>query len=57
MRGLRPDYLMDALYFLKVYPTESMSSAFSGRDEKTVRQWNWRIIIAIADLADVVSKN
>lgn len=46
----KPIHLLDALYFLKVYPTESVHAAFSGADEKTLRKWNWKIIEAIAEL-------
>jgi len=44
----RPKYLMDALFFLRVYSTEAATAVFCGRDEKTLRKWNWRIVKAIA---------
>lgn len=50
MSGWHPTHLLDALYFLKVYPTESVHAAFAGKDEKTLRKWNWKVIEAIAEL-------
>lgn len=50
MSGWKPVDVLDALYFLKVYPTEHVQSAFAKKDEKTLRKWNWKIVEAIADL-------
>jgi hypothetical protein len=55
MKKWRPEHLLDALYFLNVHPTESMSSSFAGKDEKTVHKWNWIVIQAIAEMDDWVS--
>lgn len=50
LRGWKPEYLLNALFFLKIYASEEVNAGFAGQDEKTVRKWNWKILEAIADL-------
>jgi len=48
IKGWRPKYLLDALFFMKGYYTERQASIFCNRDEKSLRKWNWAIATAIA---------
>jgi hypothetical protein len=57
--GGRPEHLLWALYFLKVYPKQgpgySTVGASNGAiDPKTHRKWAWAFIKAISKLVDVV---
>ena len=57
--GGRPEHLLWALYFLKVYPKQgpgcSVVGASNGAvDPKTHRKWVWAFIEAISELVDVV---
>ena len=46
-------HLMNALLFLKLYPTEkTLSVLTAGRDAKTNRKWIWKVIAAISELED-----
>lgn len=48
--GVKPQHLLWALLFLKVYATESVHcSLVGGADEKTFRKWTWIFVHAIAD--------
>jgi len=42
--------LLSALMWLKTYLTETQMSYISGHDMKTLRQYNWKYVNAIADL-------
>lgn len=48
--GWRPKHLLDALFFVKGCCTERQAAAFCGRDEKSLRKWNWKIADAVAGL-------
>lgn len=48
--GWKPYHLLDALFFLKVYPSEDCGCTFARCDAKTLRKWNWKVIEAISDL-------
>jgi len=37
---VRPHHLLDVLFFLYKYPTESLQALITGADEKTLRKWN-----------------
>lgn len=50
LAGIKPHNLLDALFFLKVYATESVHALLVSTDEKTLRKWNWRILEAIASM-------
>ena len=57
--GGRPEHLLWALYFLKVYPKQgpgcSVVGASNGAvDPKTHQKWVWAFIKAISELVDVV---
>jgi hypothetical protein len=58
-RGGRPEHLLWALHFLKVYPMQSQGCAVVGAsngtvDAKTHRKWVFAFIDAIAKLIDIV---
>jgi hypothetical protein len=58
-RGGRPEYLLWALYFMKVYPKQGpgcldVGASAGAVDPKTHRKWVWAYIEAIAELVDVV---
>ena len=44
MRKWKPVDLLDALYFMKCCPTAHANAMACGRDEKTLRKWNWEVI-------------
>ncbi|KAJ3117946.1 hypothetical protein HK098_006075 [Nowakowskiella sp. JEL0407] len=48
--GSKPEHLLYALLFLKLYDTEHAHHAITGSDEKTFRKWTWIFIELIADL-------
>jgi len=48
LQGWRPKCLLDGLHFLKTHGTESATATFCGRDEKTLRKWNWLVAAALA---------
>jgi len=48
LHGWQPKFLLDGLHFLKTYGTESTMATFCGRDEKTLRKWNWLVANALA---------
>ena len=50
IKGWKPKYLLDALFFMKGYVTERQAAVFCNRDEKSLRKWNWRICKAVAGL-------
>ena len=50
MSTWKPHHLLDALFFLKVYPAEGIGACFAGSDEKTLRKWNRIVLKAIAQL-------
>jgi hypothetical protein len=55
----RPKHLLWALYFLKVYPKQSLGCSVVGAsagavDPKTHCKWVWLFINAIANLVDVM---
>jgi hypothetical protein len=58
-RGGRPEHLLWALYFMKVYPKQGPGCLVIGAsagavDPKTHRKWVWAYIEAITELVDVV---
>jgi hypothetical protein len=58
-RGERPEHLLWALYFMKVYPKQGLgclvvSMSAGTVDPKTHRKWVWVYFKAIAELVDVV---
>jgi hypothetical protein len=60
--GGRPKHLLWALYFMKVYPKQSLGCSAVGAsagtvDPKTHRKWVWAFIDAVANLVDVVVSN
>ncbi len=57
--GGRPEHLLWALYFLKVYPKQGPGCSTVGAsndaiDPKTHRKWVWVFIEAISELVVVV---
>jgi hypothetical protein len=51
VNGASPKHLLWALFFLKVYPTESIGASMVGHvDEKTYRKWVWIFVDKISDL-------
>ena len=52
-RGARPIHLLWALFFLKSYSFETISSSFFGVTPKTFRKWCWVFVRAIADMEAV----
>jgi hypothetical protein len=57
--GGRPEHLLWALYFLKVYPKQGPGCSTIGSsngvvDLKTHRKWLWAFTEAISELVDVV---
>ena len=50
LAGWKPEYLLNALFFLKVYASEEVNATVAHMDEKTLRKWNWIVIKAISDL-------
>jgi len=46
--GWKPKCLLDALFFLRVCSAEATAAATCGRDVKTLRKWNWRMVKATA---------
>ncbi len=57
--GRRPEHLLWALYFMKVYPKQGPGCSVVGVsagavDPKTHRKWVWAYIEAITELVDVV---
>ena len=57
--GGRPEHLLWALYFLKVYPKQgpgclTVGASNGAVDPKTHRKWVWAFIEAISELVDVV---
>ena len=58
-QGGRPQHLLWALYFMKVYPKQGPGCAVVGAsqgavDPKTHRKWVWAFIEAISELVDMV---
>ncbi len=58
-RGGRPEHLLWALYFMKVYPKQGLGCLVIGAsagaiNPKTHRKWVWAYIEAIAELVDVL---
>jgi hypothetical protein len=58
-RGGRPEHLLWALYFMKVYPKQGPGCLVIGAstgavDPKTHRKWVWAYVEAIAKLVDMV---
>lgn len=53
-KGVAPYHLIWALFFLKVYGSESTNIALAKCDHKTYRKWTWMLIIAISDLEPYV---
>jgi hypothetical protein len=49
-KGVTPNHLLWALFFLKVYACESTNVALAKCDHKTYRKWSWMIVNAISDL-------
>lgn len=45
-----PKHLLWALFFLKVYSNEHVSSVSASADEKTVRKWQWIFVKLMAGL-------
>lgn len=52
-----PVHLFWMLFFLKVYPTESVAADRFGCDEKTYREWVWTMMRAVANLDMVRSRS
>src|SRR5689334_5252900 len=46
----RREHLLWGLYFLKVYPTETVASCFFAVTEKTWRKWIFVVVQAISQL-------
>ena len=44
------EHVLWALYFLKVYPIETVASCFFGATEKTWRKWVVKVVHAISEL-------
>ncbi len=58
-RGGRPEHLLWALYFMKVYPKQGPGCSVVGTsagadDPETHRKWVWAYVEAITELVDVV---
>jgi hypothetical protein len=58
-RGGRPEHLLWALYFMKVYPKQGpgflvVGASAGAVDPKIQRKWVWMYVEAIAKLMDVV---
>ena len=49
-KTLDPHYYFMTLYFLKVYPSNSIIGGKTWRDTKTVRFWIWKYIKLMASL-------
>lgn len=49
-RSLRAQHLLWALYFLKVYPTETAAAAVLHVDEKTFRKYLWPMVYELATM-------
>jgi hypothetical protein len=47
----KPEYLLWALLFLKIYATEAVLSGLIGHDENTIRKWVWWLVKALAKLS------
>ena len=47
----RPQHLLWALMFLKMYASTSVNASFARCDEKTFRKWCWKVIEALSSLA------
>ena len=50
----KPEHLLWALMFMKLYGSETIHASLTGTNETTFRKWSWLFVSAIADL-DVVS--
>ncbi len=57
MEDLRPEHLLWACLFLKVYSKESIHATMAGCCEKTFRKYVWAVIIAISDLEPYIVSN
>ena len=50
LEGARPEHLLWALLFLKLYELEPVNASLARCDEKTFRKWSWLFVEAIGDL-------
>ena len=48
IEGWLPKHLLDCLFFMKGCYRQRQAAIFCGRDEKSLRKWNWKIATAIA---------
>ncbi len=48
MSEQRPEFILDALHFLKLHLPTEVNAAFAGRDPKTVRKRTWEMIEIMA---------
>lgn len=53
-RGIKPQHLLWALMFMKLYTVETTVSSMAGVTEKTYRKWAWRFVEAIGRLSGKV---
>lgn len=49
-RSAKPEYLLWALKFLKIYATEHVHCSVAGCDDNFFRKWSWNFVLLMADL-------
>ena len=49
--GGKPEHLLWALLFLRLYGTEEVNASLIGADPDTIRKWGWDFVKALHDLS------